>query len=213
MKTNFKWILAVFCCMAISSISFGQEEQTKYYLNVASEKDGVKENISKTYQNRETMEKDQIFKDLGIELPKGDHEKLVLETTINDKKVSLSTTRHRALPTNKHFAWVERDDNVNVEIFDKDGKSVKVIEKRIDDYDPNFRIGFPFPPGDGNFEFHTEELDGGNAMVFSKDRKVEVFAFEKDEDGNIKMDDEDLDKTIDRLENLIKELKAAKKNN
>ncbi|GAB3658162.1 hypothetical protein GCM10028791_30980 [Echinicola sediminis] len=199
--------------MAISSLSLGQEAQTKFFLNVTSEKGGVKENISKTYDNRQIMEKDPFFKELGIDLPKGDHDKLVLETTKGEKKISLSTMTHDKHPGNRHFAWMEREDDVNVEILNKDGKSVKVIEKRMENFGPKFRMGMPFPQSDGKFEFDMEEIEGGNAVLMGKNQKVEVFAFEKDDEGKIKMSDEELDKTIDRLEKLIKELKAAKKNN
>ncbi|WP_200975464.1 hypothetical protein [Echinicola sp. 20G] len=218
MKTKFNWLMAVICCFAISSTSFAQEEnksETKYYLNVSSEKDGVKENISKTYDDRQTMEKDPFFKDLGIDLPDGQHDKLVLETTENDKKISLSTMKFNSpkFAIGKHVAWVNRDEDVNVEILDKDGQQVKIIERRIENPDHQFKVGYPLPPGHGNFEFHTEEVEGGNTMVFSKNKQVEVFSFEKDDEGNIKMSDEEADKTIKRLEEMIKELKSAKKNN
>ncbi|WP_186755795.1 hypothetical protein [Echinicola salinicaeni] len=204
MKTKLNWIMAVFCCFAISSVSIAQNDEnpTKYYLNVSAEKDGVKENISKTYDSRATMEKDPFFKELKLDLPKGQHDKLVLETTIDDKKISLSTMKmnQKRLGISKHMAWVERDDDVDVEILREDGKQVRVIEKKV---------GYPNP----NFHFDTESMEGGNAKIFSHNKKVEVFAFEKDENGQIKMDDSELDETIERLEDLIKELKAAKKNN
>lgn len=204
MKTKLNWIMAVFCCFAISSVSFAQDAEngTKYFLNVTSEKNGVKENISKTYDNRETMEKDPFFKELKLDLPKGQHDKLVLETTINDKKISLSTMNmtQKRLAIGKHIAWMDRDDDVNVEIVNENGKQIRVLEKKS---------GFQYP----SFEFDAQTIEGGNAKIFSQDKKVEVFAFEKDEEGHIKMDDAEVDETIKRLEDLIKELKEAKKNN
>lgn len=204
-------MLVAVCCFVISSVTYGQEVKkaaTKYYLNVTSEKDGVKENISKTYDDRATMEKDAFFRELGIALPKGEPDKLVLETTIDDKKVSLSTMTFHKVDGN--IAWVKRDDDVQMEIL-QDGKAVKVIETRRQAGDREFKIGRPF--SQNNFRFYAEDMEGGSAKVYSSDQQVEVFAFEKDEDGHIKMDDKEADETIQRLEKLIEELKAAKKNN
>ncbi|QDH78232.1 hypothetical protein FKX85_03920 [Echinicola soli] len=211
MKTELRWMLVACCCFIISGVSFGQEKegdtQIRYYLNVSSEKDGVKEEVTKTYDSRLVMEKDAFFKDLGIVLPKVEHEKLVLETTIDHKKVSLSTmqfTSHRG----KNVTWVNRDDHVEMAII-KDGKSVQTFKSSAPKSTKKVVLGVPSYQRD--FDFDTDEIEGGNAMVYSKDRQVEVFAFDKDENGQIQMNEEEADKTIVRLEKLIEELKASKK--
>ncbi|GGF33132.1 hypothetical protein GCM10011339_21630 [Echinicola rosea] len=206
-------MLVACCCFIISGVSFGQEKEgntpIKYYLNVSSEKDGVKEEVTKTYNSRQIMEKDAYFKDLGIVLPKGKHEKLVLETTIDQKKVSLSTMQFAAIKS-KNVAWVNRDDNVDVAII-KDGKFLKTFESAAPKPTKKVVLGVPIHQRD--FDFDPVELERGNTMVYSKDRQVEVFTFDKDENGQIEMTEEEANKTIERLESLIEALKASKKEN
>ncbi|AGA77565.1 hypothetical protein Echvi_1294 [Echinicola vietnamensis DSM 17526] len=205
MNAKLRWMFVACCCFMITGMSDGQEiedkSQTKYYLNVSSEKDGVKEEVSKTYDSRQVMEEDPFFEDLGIELPKGEHQKLVLETTKDDKKISLSTMMY---PTHRerNVSWMHQDDDVEVAII-KNGKSIKTIRSTAPRSGKKVLLGVPAYQRDVDFD------TGSGATMYKGDRQVEVFAFEKDEDGHIQMDQEEAQETIERLEKLIEALKAS----
>ncbi|AWW30826.1 hypothetical protein DN752_12210 [Echinicola strongylocentroti] len=211
MNTKFRWVMVACCCFAISAASFGQEENasTKYYLNVTSEKNGIKEDISKTYDGRAVLEKDAFFKSLDIDLPSGSYDKLILETTVNEKKVSLSTVNPLST-SNKNIAGAQQDEEVHVELF-KGGKSVKVVRGKPLEFDRPYAVGNP--TRQSGLAFLAEETNGGNTRMYSQEREVEIFAFDKDENGQLQINDAEADKTIERLERLIDELKAAKKHN